>query len=65
MGAADELETETFRRLMVKAVFWALGMRVPAKANVAFIGHYRPHSFMSEVYTAGVKPSDLTLPKRH
>lgn len=67
MGAADDLETESFRRLMVNAVFWALGMdkQIPAKANVSFIGHYRPHSFMSEVYTAGVKPSDLALsPKK-
>jgi hypothetical protein len=64
MGAADDLETESMRRLLVNAVFWALHMeaQIPARANVAFIGQYRPHSFLSEVYTAGVKPSDLALP---
>jgi hypothetical protein len=66
MGAADDLETEGMRRLLVNAVYWALGMesQIPAKATVSFIGHYRPHSFLSEVYTAGVKPSDLALPPR-
>jgi hypothetical protein len=63
MGAADDIETEGLRRLIVNATFWALGMeaQIPAKANVAFVGVYNPHSFMSEVYTAGVKPSDLAL----
>lgn len=67
MGAADDLETESMRRLLVNAVFWALGMesRTPAKADVAFVGQYRPHSFLSEVYTAGVKPSDFALSKEH
>ena len=63
MGAADDIETEGLRRLVVNAAFWSLGMetQIPAKANVAFVGVYNPHSFMSQVYTAGVKPSDLAL----
>ncbi len=63
MGAADGLETEALRRLLVNAVYWALGMesKIPAKADVALVGIYSPHSFLSEVYTAGVKPSDLAL----
>jgi hypothetical protein len=66
MGSADDLETEALRRLLVNAVFWSLGMegQIPAKADVAFIGHYRPHSFLSQVYTAGVKPLDLALPPK-
>lgn len=61
MGAADDIETEGLRRLIVNAVYWSLGMerQIPAMADVAFVGKYDPHSFAAEVYTAGVKPSDL------
>lgn len=61
MGSADDLENEALRRLFVNAAYWAVGLdsQIPAKADVALLGPYRPHSFLSEVYTAGVKPSDL------
>jgi hypothetical protein len=63
MGAADDLETEGMRRLLVNAVYWALGMetKIPPKADVALVGPYNPHSFLQTVYSAGVKPSDLEL----
>jgi len=63
MGAADDIENEAMRRLVVNAVYWAVGLeaKIPEQANVAFVGKYDPHSFSSEVYTAGVKPSDLVL----
>jgi hypothetical protein len=63
MGSADDLETAGLRRLLLNAAYWALGMenQIPGKANVAFTQQYRPHSFLSEVYTAGVKPSDLAV----
>jgi hypothetical protein len=56
--AADDLENEGVRRLLVNAAFWAVGpeTQIPQKANVALVDEYRPHSFVSEVYTAGVKP---------
>jgi hypothetical protein len=58
LGAADDLENEGMRRLLVNAAFWAMGLdsQIPPKANVGLIDEYRPHSFLSEVYTAGVKP---------
>jgi hypothetical protein len=63
MGAADDLESAKLRRLLVNAVYWAVGLEsnISADANVALVGHYDPHSFLSEVYTAGVKPTDLEL----
>ncbi len=63
MGSADDLENEALRRLLVNATYWAVGLesKIPEKANVALVDVYRPHSFMSEVYTAGLKPSDLAL----
>lgn len=64
MGAADDLENEALRRLLVNATYWAVGLesQIPAKTNVAFVGKYDPHSFLNEIYTAGLKPSDLALP---
>jgi hypothetical protein len=66
LGAADDLENEGVRRLFVNATYWATGLeaQISPKADVAFIGTYNPHSMMSEVYTAGVKPSDLAIDKR-
>ncbi len=61
MGAADDLENAKLRRLLVNAAYWAAGLeaKISAKADVALVGEYNPHSFLSEVYTAGIKPSDL------
>lgn len=67
IGSADDLENEALRRLFVNAAYWALGMdsAIPQKADVAFVGKYDPHSFLNEIYTAGLKPSDLALPEKH
>ena len=67
MGAADDLESGALRRLFVNAAYWATGMEsaIPAKANVAFVGEYNPHSFLNEIYTAGLKPSDLAITVKH
>jgi hypothetical protein len=66
IGSADDIENDAVRRLLVNATYWAAGMesKIPPKADVAFVGKYDPHSFLSEVYTAGVKPSDLALPDK-
>ncbi len=63
IGSADDIENEAVRRLLVNAVYWETGLEgaIPEKANVAFVGQFRPESFLSEVYVAGVKPSDLQL----
>lgn len=63
IGAADDIENEALRRMIVNAVYWTTGMEsaIPQKANVAFVGKYDPHSFLNEIYTAGLKPSDLAL----
>ncbi len=65
MGAADDLENEALRRLLVNATYWSIGLdgKIPAHADVALVGAYHPHSYTSEEYTKGVKPSDLALAK--
>lgn len=64
MGAADDLLNAGLRRLLVNATYWAVGLehQIPTAANVALVGDYRPHSYLSETFTPGVKPSDLALP---
>jgi Trehalose utilisation len=64
MGAADDIENEALRRLLVNAAYWAVGLesKIPEKADVSLVGNYRPHSFRSEQYTEGVKPAELALP---
>lgn len=37
MGAASDLDNEGLRRLVVNAVYWGLGLEVPAKANVELV----------------------------
>lgn len=63
MGAADDLENESLRRLLVNATYWTCGLekKIPKKADVSIVGEYHPHSFLSEDYTHGVTPSDLAL----
>ncbi len=65
MGAADDLESEALRRLLVNATYWSVGLesKIPPKADVTLVGEYHPHAYTSEQYTKGVRPSDLALTK--
>ncbi|MBI5384602.1 MAG: ThuA domain-containing protein [Verrucomicrobia bacterium] len=63
MGAAVDLESEGLRRLLVNACYWTLGLgdKIPAKANVDYVGEYKPLYFGFGKHTKGVKPADLEL----
>jgi hypothetical protein len=63
MGAATDLESEGVRRLLVNAVYWALGMEnhIPPKANVELVGEYKPSPFAFNGAKKGVKPQDHAL----
>lgn len=56
MGAATDLLNEGLRRLLVNGVYWSLGMRVPAKADVSLVGEYHPSAFGFERYRTGQRP---------
>jgi hypothetical protein len=62
MGAAQDLENEGLRRLLVNACYWALGMesKIPARTNVDLVGDYKPLPFKFGGFAKGIKPSDLT-----
>jgi hypothetical protein len=63
MGAADDLLSDSLRRLLVNATLWAVGREqaITPQLNVDLVGNYQPHSYLSETYTKGVKPSDLAI----
>jgi len=63
MGGAVDLESEGLRRLLVNACYWAAGLedKIPAKANVDYVGEYKPSWFGFGKFKAGVKPADLEL----
>jgi type 1 glutamine amidotransferase len=60
MGAATDLESEGFRRLLVNAAYWCLKMeeQIPTAAEVALVGEYRPSPFGFKGHKKGMKPAD-------
>ena len=61
MGAATDLESEGTRRMIVNAVYWALGMedKIPAEGtNVEIVGEFKPTKFGFGGYVKGKKPMD-------
>ncbi|MCS7305529.1 MAG: ThuA domain-containing protein [Thermoguttaceae bacterium] len=61
MGHAGDLQSEGFRRLLVNAVYWLLGMEVPERAKVDLVGQYQPTPIGFGGHKKGVKPSDHQL----
>lgn len=63
MGHAGDLKSEGFRRLLVNAAYWLLGMEdeIPAKANVELIGEFDPTPIGFGNYKQGVRPRDHRL----
>jgi hypothetical protein len=57
MGAATDLASEGLRRLVVNGVYWSLGLEVPAKADVSFVGTYEPLMYGSNGFRKGVTPA--------
>lgn len=60
-GASEDLLDPGFRRMLVNATFWALGMEqvITPDLDVAFVGPYHPVTFSFGGYRRGVRPSDL------
>jgi len=64
MGSSQDLLSEGFRRLLVNASYWCVGLeeKIPARADVKLVGEYQPSpfSFMGK-FQRGVKPSDHAM----
>lgn len=63
IGAAVDLQSEDLRRLLVNSCYWAVGLagKIPAKANVEYVGEYRPLWFGFGKFKPGVRPADFEL----
>jgi hypothetical protein len=61
MGAATDLESEDLRRLVINACYWAtdLEKQIPARADAAIVGEYKPTPFGFGKFKTGIKPADL------
>jgi type 1 glutamine amidotransferase len=63
MGHSFDFKNEGFRRLLVNACYWAMGMedKIPAKSKVDFVGGYNPNRIGTSGHKKGLKPSDYKL----
>lgn len=62
IGAAVDLESADLRRLLVNACYWLNGIEVPARADVDYVGDYKPTFFGFGKFVPGVKPSQFDSP---
>lgn len=60
-GASQDIVDDDFRRMLLNAHFWCLGLDDAITADLAidFVGPYHPVDFNFGGYRRGVKPSDL------
>ena len=61
MGSSTDLTNEALRRLLVNAAYQLTGLKVPAKANVAIVGDYKPIAYGFKGFKPGMKPADFEL----
>lgn len=63
MGHGGDFQDENFRRLLVNACYWGLGMedKIPVKGDVTIIGEYDPNPIGFGGFKKGLKPADHKL----
>jgi hypothetical protein len=61
MGHSFDFLSDGFRRLLVNACYWGLGMedKIAATSNVEIVGEYKPSKIGFGKHRPGVKPADL------
>jgi hypothetical protein len=61
MGSAQDLANDGFRRMIVNAVYWSLGMetKISPSSDVSIFGTYRPSAFQFNGFIKGRKPEDF------
>ena len=60
-GASEDLLNEGFRRMLINACLWAVGLEtaIAKNNNIKFVGKYKPTTFNFDGYKTNVKPSHL------
>ncbi len=63
MGSATDFQSEGLRRLIVNGAYWAVGLesKIPDKANVDYIGVFKPTMYGFNGFKKGVKPAEHEL----
>ena len=61
MGSSTDLQNEGLRRLLVNAAYWAVGLPVPEKADVSYVGEFKPLMYGFDGFKKGVKPAEHEL----
>jgi hypothetical protein len=58
MGAANDLENEALRRLVINGAYWAMGLekKIKPKMDVGLVGEYKPSNFKFNGFIPGRKP---------
>lgn len=61
-GASEDFLNDGFRRMLLNATFWAMGMESEIKEtnDIKFVGPYKPTRFDFDGYKEDVKPADLS-----
>ncbi len=59
-GASEDILNEGYRRMLVNATYWMLGLEEQIKADspIDFVGKYQPNTFRFGGHARGVKPAD-------
>ncbi|MDA7920441.1 ThuA domain-containing protein [Verrucomicrobiales bacterium] len=57
-GASEDILNDGYRRMLVNATYWLLGLEDQIKADsaISFVGPYKPNTFRGGGYAQGVKP---------
>ena len=60
-GGSGDLMNDGFRRVLVNAAFWAVGLesQIKPESDISFVGAYRPTWHGGTKRAAGVKPEDI------
>ena len=64
MGSSQDMENEGFRRLLVNAVYWAVGLESKisdSKSGMEIVGEFKGTPFGNKRYKKGVKPEDYAM----
>jgi len=63
MGHSFDFNSDGFRRLLVNACYWCLGLEdgIPARNEAGLVGVYAPHDIGNGKHVRGVKPADHAL----
>jgi hypothetical protein len=60
-GASEDLRNEGFRRMLVNAVLWAVGLEsaIQPSSDVSLVGPYHPSTYSFGGFVKGLKPADM------